>query len=78
MQTPYIEQLPIPDVPPELQAPIVALVEQILAAKKSPLPIPPPPGEGTTHLSPAGGAGRGRISPPSKPKSTGLSTLCTT
>jgi len=27
-------RLPIPDVPPEKQAPIVALVEQILAAKK--------------------------------------------
>jgi adenine-specific DNA-methyltransferase len=30
------KQLPIPDVPPEKQAPIVALVELILAAKKSP------------------------------------------
>jgi adenine-specific DNA-methyltransferase len=34
-----IQQLPIPDVTPEKQAPIVALVEQILAAKKSP-PVP--------------------------------------
>ncbi len=29
------QQLPIPDVPPEKQTPIVALVEQILAAKKA-------------------------------------------
>ncbi|EKD80960.1 MAG: hypothetical protein ACD_39C02073G0001, partial [uncultured bacterium] len=28
------KQLPIPDVPPEKQAPIVALVELIMAAKK--------------------------------------------
>jgi len=31
------KQLPIPDVPPEKQAPIVALVELIMAAKKSPV-----------------------------------------
>ena len=37
------KHLPIPDVPPEKQAPIVALVEQILAAKKSP---PTPLSEG--------------------------------
>jgi hypothetical protein len=36
MQMPYMEQLPIPDVPPEQQQPIVELVDQILAAKKSP------------------------------------------
>ncbi|MFZ3207443.1 MAG: TaqI-like C-terminal specificity domain-containing protein [Geobacteraceae bacterium] len=35
----HLAQLPIPNVPPEKQAPIVALVERILAAKKS----PPPP-----------------------------------
>ena len=29
------KQLPIPDVPPEKQQPIVALVEQILAAKRA-------------------------------------------
>ena len=34
------KQLPIPDVPPEKQAPIVALVEQILAAKRPPLTPP--------------------------------------
>ena len=34
------KQLPIPDVTPEKQATIVALVELILAAKKSP-PDPP-------------------------------------
>ena len=32
----HVEQLPIPNVPPEKQTPIVALVEQILTAKKSP------------------------------------------
>ncbi len=55
----HVEQLPIPIVLPEKQSPIVVLVEQILAAKKPPLPNPPPPGEGTKPLHPAGGGREG-------------------
>lgn len=46
------KQLPIPDVPPEKQAPIVALVEQILAAKKSPpTPLSEEGSENQTDIS---------------------------
>jgi adenine-specific DNA-methyltransferase len=54
------KQLPIPDAPPEKQAPIVALVEQILAAKKSP---PAPLSEGGSENKPhfnKGGLAEGR------------------
>jgi hypothetical protein len=44
-----IQQFPVPDVSPEKQAPIVALVERILAAKK----VPPPPTRGGQELGEA-------------------------
>ncbi len=35
MQTPYISQIPILEATPKQQAPIVKLVDQILAAKRA-------------------------------------------
>jgi hypothetical protein len=45
MQTPYIEQLPIPPATQEQQAPIIERVQQILVAQRPPL-TPPEPGGG--------------------------------